>query len=137
MSLYARLIALAILLIAAAGVWWKFERVIDRAEERGYMRRAAEDKAAAEAQTERNRELQRATEKKYVVQAEAREEFIAVTVREIHEAAAPLADCRVPDAVRLRLDAAARCALGDSAAACGADGQLPGAPAAAGKRDRP
>lgn len=70
----------------------------------------------AEAQTARNRDLQRAAEVRYTVQAEARTRFITRTVKEIHEVAAPLADCRVPDAVRVRLSAAAACASGDTPA---------------------
>jgi hypothetical protein len=79
----------------------------------------------AEAQAARNRELQRAAETRYVVQAETRDRYITRTVKEIHEVAAPLADCRVPDAVRMRLSAAAACASGDSAASCDAGGTVP------------
>ncbi len=80
----------------------------------GYERRAAEDKAAAEAQTARNRDNFRQSELRYTAAAELRDRFIVTTVREIRDAAAPLADCRLPEPVRLRLGAAAECARGDS-----------------------
>jgi hypothetical protein len=93
----------------------------------GYDKRASEDKVAADQQAQRNRDLQRQAELHYVVQREAQEKFIVTTVKEIHEAAAPLVSCPVPEPVRVRLNAAARCALGDSPATCGAADQVPDA----------
>lgn len=81
---------------------------------------------AAQAQAERNRELQRAAEKRYVVQGQVRDRFFVTTIKEIRDAAAPLAACPVPEPVRVRLNAAAQCARGDSPAACGADDRVPG-----------
>lgn len=81
---------------------------------------------AAQEQAARNRDLQRQAEINYVVKREAQDRYIVTTVKEIHEAAAPLATCPVPpDVVRL-LNGANHCASGDSPAACGADGQVPG-----------
>lgn len=107
MSLYARIAALLVIVAAIGAAWWKLEVALDNREKQGYERRAAEDKAAADAQTARIRELQRATEKRYIVQATAREKLVIKTVREIHEAAAPLADCLVPTGVRVRLNSLA------------------------------
>lgn len=84
-----------------------------------------EQERATQEQAERNRELSRAAEKRYVVQQDARDRFIVTTVKEISDAAAPLADCRVPDAVRLRLNEARACALGDSSACGSPDGSVP------------
>lgn len=80
---------------------------------------------AAQEQATRNLELQREAEKRYVVQGETRDRYFVTTVKEIHEAAAPLAACAVPDAVRVRLNALAACAASDSAASCGAAGKVP------------
>jgi hypothetical protein len=73
---------------------------------------------AAQEQAQRNRDLQRAAELHYTVEAQTRDRFIVTTVKEIHDATASLAACPVPDAARRLLNAAAACA--DSAAACGA-----------------
>ena len=80
-----------------------------------------ETERQAQAQAQRQRDLQRAAELRYTVQAGVREEFIGYTIKEIRHVAAPLAACTVPDAVRVRLNAAARCAGGDHAAPCGVD----------------
>lgn len=85
----------------------------------------AETDRLARAQQDRNRDLQRAAELRYTVQAETRDRFITQTIVEIRHEAAPLAACPVPDAVRVRLNAAARCAGGDHAAPCGAGEPLP------------
>lgn len=85
----------------------------------------AETERATQAQATRMRELQRAAELRYVVKREAQDRFIAVTVKEIHEAAAPLATCPVPERAVGLLNAARECAIGDPASACGAGGQLP------------
>jgi hypothetical protein len=78
----------------------------------------------AHAQTARNLELQRAAEKRYVVQQDARDRFHTVTVREISHEAASLASCPVPERLRMRFNAARDCALGNSPASCGADDPL-------------
>jgi hypothetical protein len=124
-SLYARLAAFLLVLAIAAGLWWKADRMLAAADARGYARRAAEDAAVIQAQADRNRELQRAAELRYVVQGAVRDRWFVTTVKEISDAAAPLASCPVPDAVRVRLNAAAACARGDPAAACGAAGAVP------------
>lgn len=98
----------------------------------GYAKRQAEDKAAADAQTQRNLELQRAAEKRYTVVQVKQERFFTKAAQEIHDASKPLAACPVPELVRLRLNAAASCASGDSPAACGDDAEVPGAGPAAG-----
>jgi hypothetical protein len=80
---------------------------------------------AIQQQAARNRELQRAAEKRYTVAEETREIFITRTTQEVRHAAESLATCPVPvGAVRLLNDAAA-CARGDPASACGAGDQLP------------
>jgi hypothetical protein len=79
---------------------------------------------AAQEQAERNRELQRQAELHYVVSREARERFQVVTIREIHDASAPLAACPLPDRVRLRLNALAACAR---TATCGPADEVPDA----------
>jgi hypothetical protein len=101
--------------------WRGQQREIGRQEARRELA------AAAEAQTARNRELQRATEIRYTVQAQARERFFVTTVKEIRHAAAPLAACSMPDAARVLLNDARACAIGDPAAACGAGDGVPGA----------
>ena len=81
---------------------------------------------AAEQQKERNLQLQRAAEKRYVVRAAAREELLVTTRKEIDQAPAPSGpDCRLdPRAVRL-LNAAAACTRSDPAATCGPGDGLP------------
>jgi hypothetical protein len=86
----------------------------------------AQERAIQE-QAARNRDLQRAAELRYTVTAQAREVFITRTTQEVRRASKSLAACPVPvDAVRL-LNAAAACARGDPAAACGAGDGVPGA----------
>lgn len=92
----------------------------------GYQRRAAEDKAAADAQTTRNLELQRASEKRYIVRREGQDQFFTQTITEVRYAAAPLASCPLPaDLVRL-LNDSAHCASDDTAASCSPAGKVPG-----------
>lgn len=123
MSLTARIVAILLVCAALIAGWW---RLTAHYEAKGYTRAQAEAKAAADAQTTRNRELQRAAEIRYTVTAQARERFIVQTVKEVHHAAESLATCPVPrDAVRLLNDAAA-CARGDSAGACGVGDRLSG-----------
>lgn len=121
-GLYLRLIA-AVFSVAVVIAGW--HALTSHYDHQGYTRAKAEDQAAAEQQAARNRELQRQAEKRYVVQAATREKFIVQTVKEISVEAAPLADCRVPDRLRVRLDALRTCALGDTGASCGPDGSLP------------
>lgn len=106
--------ALAAALVGGTGAWkvqsWRFA-----AKEA----RAAKDVAAWE---RRSRELQRASEMRYTVQAGVREKVIVETIVEVRHAAQDLAACPVPDRARSLLNDAARCARGDSAAACG-DGE--------------
>lgn len=86
----------------------------------------AELQAAMQAQAERNRELQRAAETRYTVQAEVRDRFITITQKEVHHATDNLAGCVLrPDAVRL-LNDAATCAREDRPAACGTGERVPG-----------
>jgi uncharacterized protein HemX len=113
--------ALLVVLTLAYFGWRGQQREIGRQEVR------AELATAAEAQTARNRDLQRAAELRYTVTAQAREVFITRTTQEVRRVSKSLAACPVPvDAVRL-LNAAAACARGDPAAACGAGDVVPGA----------
>jgi uncharacterized protein HemX len=113
--------ALLVVLTLAYFGWRGQQREIGRQEVR------AELATAAEAQTARNRDLQRAAELRYTVTAQAREVFITRTTQEVRRVSKSLAACPVPvDAVRL-LNAAAACARGDPAAACGAGDGVPGA----------
>jgi hypothetical protein len=101
--------------------WRGQQREIGRQEARAELR------AATDAQTARNRELQRAAELRYTVQAETRDRFIVTTVKEIHNATDSLAACPVGAAGVRLLNAGGACARGDSKAACGSGQQLPGA----------
>lgn len=87
-----------------------------------------EVRLVVEAQTANNRALQRAAELKYTVAAVTREKFFSKVSKEVHDAAAPLAACPVPESVRVRLNAAAACARGDSETACGSHDALPDTP---------
>lgn len=122
-------LALAVVLAALALAAWDAAR-IERAEGRGDARARAELKALADEQTQRIRDLQRAAETRYTVQAETRDRFITQTITEVRHAAAPVASCALPvDLVRL-LNDAARCAAGDPAAASGAGQPVCGAASA-------
>lgn len=84
-----------------------------------------ETERQAQEQAQRNRELQRAAETRYTVQAGVREEFIGYTIKEIRHVTAPLASCALPaDAIRL-FNRAAECARSDSPASCGSDQPVP------------
>lgn len=123
-KLTARLLAVAALVLLGAALWWRLTAYYDA---RGYARAQAEARVVAEEQARRIRDLQRAAELRYVVQAEARDRFIVKTVTEIRYVTSHLAACPVGEpAVRL-FNAAAACARGDSAAACGPDQPVPGA----------
>jgi hypothetical protein len=80
---------------------------------------------AAQEQAATNRELQRLAEQRLHVLATTKTQFLKKTAKEIRDASAPLAACPVPaDSVRL-LNDARECAIGDSAAACGAGDGVP------------
>ncbi len=121
MSLLSRIVLAGCVALAALGGWWRLTAYYDS---RGYARAQAEGMAAADAQAQRMRELQRAAELRYTVAAQSRERFIVTTVREVHRETAHLDACPVgPAAVRLLNDAAA-CARQDRSAACGPDQPL-------------
>jgi hypothetical protein len=106
--------------------WRGQQREIGRDEVRAeWNADTARQLREAEARAASNRELQRLAEQRLHVLAGAREQFFIRASKEIRHAAAPLATCPVPDDVRVRLNAARECAIGDSAAACGAGDQLP------------
>lgn len=121
MSLTTKLIAAGLILLALLAGW---NRLTAYHERIGYDRRAAEDKAAADAQTERNRELQRAAERRYTVVVQQHVTYFTRAAKEINDAAAPLSACPVPDDLRRLLNDAASCARGDPSAACGGDGTV-------------
>ena len=131
MSLYARLALLAAAVLLVLGIGWKVRHAgieAGRAEvQQQWDAERVRLQAEVHAQAERNRELQRAAEKRYTVVAAARERFITQTITEVRYAAAPMASCPVPEPVRLRLNAAAACARGDRSAACDADQPVPDA----------
>jgi len=93
--------------------------------------KVAQERAAQE-QATRNRDLQRAAELRYVVRGETRDRYFVTTVKEIHDAAAPLAACPVPEPLRLRINAAIDCAGSDSSASCVAPSGVPEAAKATG-----
>ena len=114
-------LALLVLAALAAAGWWRLTAYYDA---RGYARAQAEGRAAADDQAQRIRELQRAAEIRYTVAAQARDQFIVTTVREVHRETAHLDACPVgPGAVRVLNDAAA-CARQDRSAACGPEQPL-------------
>lgn len=121
MSTYARLAILALVLAALAAGWWKLETALDAREAKGYARHQQEAKDLADQQAQRNRDLQRAAELRYTVQAETRDRFITTTITEVRHATAHLDACPVGAAGVLRLNAAAQCAREDRPASCGAD----------------
>lgn len=81
---------------------------------------------------QRNDDLQRAAEKKYVVQKEAQDRYFVTTVKEIHDLAAPLASCAIPPDLRLRVNAAIECAGSDSSSTCFSASGVPETAAPAG-----
>lgn len=131
MSLYVRmaLIAAAVLLVLWIG--WAIRRDGIEAGRAEIQAKWDADRARLntemQAQKDRNRELQRAAERNYVVQAGVRDRFITETITEIRHEAAPMAACPVPTDVRVRLNAAAACARGDRSAACDAGKPVPDA----------
>jgi hypothetical protein len=125
----AALLAAALVAAGSCG-WmvkgWKDDKQIAAMNLAHAQELAAQAKAVAD-QKDRNLDLQRQAELGYTVQADTRTEFITIAAKETHDAAAPLAACPVPDAVRVRLNAAVACARGDSTAACGAGQPVPSA----------
>lgn len=85
----------------------------------------AETERQARAQQDRNRDLQRAAELRYTVQAETRQHVITQTIQEVRYVAAPLDSCPVPAAAVRLLNAAASCAREDRPASCGDGESLP------------
>lgn len=114
------LIALAVSAVLAFAGWKLYQAGGDAVRVEWHKERAKLE-AQVDAQAERNRELQRAAEKRYVVQAEAREKYIVETIVEVRRETEILAVCPVPEPARRLLNDAARCARGDTPAACGAD----------------
>ena len=123
MSIYARAAIVLASVLLVLGIGWKVHRagvVSGRTEVQAkWDADRVKLQAAVHAQEVRNRELQRAAEKRYTVQAGVRDRFMTQTITEVRYAAAPLASCPVPELVRLYLNAASGCARGDSAAPCG------------------
>lgn len=105
--------------------WWRLTAYYDN---RGYQRAWVEAAAALQAQQERNRELQRAAEKRYIVQAGVREEYFVETVKEIEYVTNNLASCELQPAAIKLLNAAAECASDDRPSACGYDDRVRNAP---------
>jgi hypothetical protein len=108
--------------------WASLQAYDERRREEGRVEIRAQVRQAAEAQTERNRELQQAAEKRYTVEAEPRERFITQTITEVRDATENLAACRLDAAAVRLLNDAGACARGDPTAACGAGEPLLGAP---------
>jgi hypothetical protein len=92
-----------------------------------WMAERAALKDQVQAQRDKNLELQRAAEKRYVVQGEIRDHYITQTITEVRHETANLAACVLTPVARSLLNDAGRCASEDSAAACGADGKVPDA----------
>lgn len=111
------LLMLAAVAALVAGYYFWADRIGDVRE--ATVR--AELKALADAQTERNRDLQRAAEKRYTVQAEVRERVITETITEVRYATQSLAACVVPERAVSLLNLAAACARDDSPPACSPD----------------
>ena len=125
MSLYARLAGLLLVITVIAALWWKADRMLAAADARGYLRAQQEAKAVADRQSAAIRDLQRKAELRYVSQSDARNEFFTAAAKEVRHASAPLAACPLPEPVRVRLNAAAECARGDSTATGCAAGEVP------------
>lgn len=131
MSLYARMAILAAAILLVLGIGWAIRHngiEAGRAEiQAKWDADSARLNTEMQAQKDRNRELQRAAERNYVVQAGVRDRFITETITEIRYAAAPMAACPVPADVRVRLNAAAACARAERSAACDAGKPVPDA----------
>lgn len=129
MSIYARAVIVLAILGAVAAAWWKFDRALAAADARGYARAQAEAHAAAEAQAARNRDLQRAAELRYTVNAQARDRVITEIQTEVRYVTLHLETCPLGSAAVRLLNRAAQCAREDRSAACGAGDGMPNAKA--------
>jgi len=127
LSPYRWILLAALVAIVVIGVPIMVHRHDQAQQDIGAAKVAEEVRLVTQEQTARNRELQRAAETRYVVVQAKQDHFFTRATQEIHDAAAPLAACPVPEPVRVRLNAAAACARGDSPAACGDDDAVPGA----------
>ncbi|WP_295539311.1 hypothetical protein [uncultured Pseudacidovorax sp.] len=131
LALVPRWLLLALLAAAllVAGVQ-RAQVLTARADTAAARQALADYRLASEQQAELQREANRGratgAEVRYVTQTVYRDRTITKIVKELPNAAAPLAACPVPaDAVRL-LNAAAACAREDRPAACQPDDGVPG-----------
>lgn len=108
-------------IVFGLGMFMRHERQIGRAEIQAKFDayKVAQERAAQQ-QAEINRDLQRAAEKRYVVQEGIRDHYIVQTITEVRHETDNLAACKLTDGARRLLDNAGACAREDSAAACGA-----------------
>ena len=120
-----RLVAMLVLLLAIAAGGWKAWHTADKA---GYDRAQREYQAAVELQREGNRGRSRNAEVKQAAQAEVREEFIVLTVKEIRHETDNLAACRLTPAAVGMLNSAKECASQDRPATCGPSDKVRSAP---------
>lgn len=111
-----RLVAALVLLLAVAAGVWKLWHTADKA---GYDRAQREYQAAAELQREGNRGKARNAEVKQAAQAEVREEFIVLTVKEIRHETDNLSSCVLTPAAVGMLNASKECARKDRPSSCG------------------
>jgi hypothetical protein len=116
MSIWAKLASLCILVLAILAGLWKVWHTADAA---GYARAQAEAQVVVTEQAQRNAELMRAAELRYTVMQPVRDVYITKTIREIRDATQNLAACVLEPRALSMLHDAAKCASGDSAAACG------------------
>lgn len=117
-----RLLAIGAAIAAVFGaIWWYGQSKHDE----GYNARRIEDEAAAEVQREANRSTAREAEEKESVKTVYRDRFIIKTIREIRDAATPLAACPLPADVQRLLGDAATCAKSDRPGSCGPDAAVP------------
>lgn len=114
---WAKPLALLLLVAGLIGgyAWWQH-----RTEQRGAMQERARLEAQADLQREANRGRMRDIEASYTARTVYRDRFITKVITEIHDAAAPLASCPVPDAAVGLLNRAAQCAREARPASCGA-----------------
>lgn len=132
LDLVPRWILLALLAAALLVAGLERTQVLKARAETADARQALADyRLASEQQAERQREANRGraagAEVRYVTQTVYRDRIITKTLKELPDAAAPLAACPVPaDAVRL-LNAAAACAREDRPSACQPDDVMSGA----------
>lgn len=125
MEMTVRIVASLVLMLAIVAGGWKAWHTADKA---GYDRAQREYQAASELQREGNRGKARNAEVKQAAQAEVREEFIVLTVKEIRHETDNLAACVLSPAAVGLLNAAKECASKDRPATCGAGDQVRSAP---------